>query len=606
MKIFGAQLFNTSAWDGVGFKRAEMEKVVKEYLEKYNQASTDYPVGRSTKGRLNPETYEPYSAMQVPLSSPENPMSPIRVESYQEDTPSYGFANCRLPSNSEISVIGQVMDNINGQLRDWGMPNIQLESHLTSTQPGPSAPGSNPNNNAAPLQTTIAMSVCGKLSKSAAGYMETKRSSFASDGTFIYETPQPRIVLARKNHLFIRPTFHHLVAHEIAHIVGTHPQDITNLSDVHPDLLQYMCEQPGHHQLGSVLVYKDACLVRGYDGDLFTSNLTGDKFGDLELAQMARSYGNSEAERAQSTELAVKRVVDGIRNNYGQKVASHAVASFCATATQRVLHHAVDSANLTASNKRNLHTAVNLLSNLLRLGILTQILGPYNIGITAIGVPIAGSISDTVKSVARLLSAAGLGMLMLSAVRGNSDVLYSLLACLGGQTAGIVAGELINTLARCCLNGGCLNRPTEYVDRVTHRNINMNNWMDSAEQKLRTVAPPKVADAMATLSALDKKVAHAVDRYARIGFLYDMLPVGSNRNAPSAVVADGLQISELETAEVGEAQVHQAPTSQPETSRFELLSPQQAVELAFNNTTEQDRLEALEEGQHIIQTLEGA
>lgn len=565
MKLFGIEVLPTTSWDGIGFKRTELENAVRQYLERYNQANIDYPLRQSTWGSLNPDTLTPFAgerSIEVPLSSPDNPFNAIQLTAYKEHFPAYGFGNCRIPTDSEINVIGQVIDHINSQLRDWGMPNIQIYNQLKqSTLPGARIPYN-------PEKASISISSCGKLSPSVAGYMSRSFFRLIEQENDLRAIPNPSIVLARKNNFWIRPGYRNLVAHEIAHLVGTHPQGVVDLDTLHPDMLQYMCEQPGHHQLGSVLIYKQECLLRGYDADVLTVNLTGDKFGDLELAQMVRFYGNTEAERADSREFAVQRVVQGLRNNYGQKVASHAVAAFCATASKRVLQHAIDQSGASPAAKEKLQSAVNLLSNVLRLAILAQMLGIYSTGVTALGVPIASSVSSTVQSVARLLSAAGLSMLMLSAIRGNSDTLYSLLACLGGQTAGALAGELFNTLCKCSTQ-----RPPEYIDRITSRQLEMSNLADKVGQALQGRAPQKVVDALACISALDKKVAQLVDHYARLGFLYEMLPTTNTPTPHAAAIAQD-------------------------------LSPEQAIEMVVNGTTDNQRMQALEEGHRQIQNLD--
>lgn len=583
MKVFGTQVFDTSRIDGLGFNRSRIEKAVRDYLDTYKQVNNDYPVGRSTMGPLDAQTSQPVpdtGSIAVPLSSPNSPLSPMVVRPYTEDNPSHGLDNCRNPTDSETSVIGQVMNTINAQLRDWGMPNIQFENHLPEGQaPTPASQNAS--------KTKIDISACGKGSDQATGYMETHRDIYTFGEKTYQVIPNPAIVLSRKDNFFKRPSFRHLVAHELAHIVGTHPQHTVNLDTLNPDLLQYMCEQPGHQQLGSVLIYQEECLLRGYDADMITPNLTGAKFGDLELAHMTRYNGNTDTERRQNFEVAINRVVDGIRNNYGQKVASHAVAALCATTLNRVLHHSIDTSRITPANKQTLHQAANLLSNLLRLAVLTQMVGFYSLAITAVGVPLAGGVSNTVKSVARLLSAAGLGLVMLSAIRGNSDALFSLMACVGGQTVGVLLAEIINSMCACGPS-----HPSEYVDRVTHRNAEMSNWIDKVEQRMRGVAPQKVSDAVATLAAMDKKLAQAVDRYARLGFLYDLLPTPE---------AGANAITAANTAAVANIDEHVAqafPIGPPQ-----VLSTEQAIELAVSGITEHEQLQILEEGRAAHQSI---
>ncbi|MCR2745061.1 hypothetical protein [Limnobacter parvus] len=583
MKVFGFKFLNTSAVDGLGFNQEKIRNAVTQTLNEHLANNHFSTLVQSLAFKQDEQCFygpgmDKRCGLVIDYGNIDQGMEGGQVGRAYVDVyarpVSTEFVDCAPPDQATAARIDQVLESVNKQLRDWGMPNFQFINKLPQEIPGQKQ-----------SDHYIDVSSCAKVQGANVEGDYVDRITQIEDKTAGEQRAvgQASIQLERS-----KTVLTNLIAHEFAHTTGSHPHETLDLKKVNPDVLQFMCEPISTNTKGSQLIFDEKCMSRQYDPNILKVlvNAPGqEKWGEFELATLRSVYANTPGQRTADFNDSVQRIVNSIRENYGQKVASQAMAAFCATACTLILHHGIDQLPLGQGYKQVLKNTANIFSSVMRLAILHQSLTSFA-HIYSTGFLVATLGSNTLKSLAHLLGAAGMGQTFLSLIRGNSDAMVGMLFAFGGSVAGRAFAETVNTL----VSKGAQRSP-QYFEKTCMAML--ENTADT-EQQLNFIQrhlPDTVNNSIALIGRLDNSVAEFVNKYCTLNFLYSKLL----NAAPAA------------SAAVASSAPPTAPPVNPETvpSRLEILESQ-AIELAIIESTHSSQLAALADGHATINQLNAA
>lgn len=583
MKVFGFKFLNTSAVDGLGFNQEKIRNAVNETLNEHlanNRFSTlvqSLAFKQDERCFYGPRMDERCGPVidygNIDQGMEGGQVGRAYVDVYAREA-SKDSVNCTPPNQDTAARIELVLKKVNEQLRDWGMPNFQFINKL-SPELAEEKPGDH----------HIEFSSCSEVQdENLKGYYFDRMVTIEDKTTNERRAVgQASIQLERS-----KPGLTNLIAHELAHVTGDHPHETLNLSNVHPDVLQFMCEPISKNTKGSQLIYDTECMPRQYDPNLLKGLLNApgqEKWGEFELASLRSVYSGTPDQRTADFNDSVQRIVNSIRENYGQKVASQAVAAFCGTACTLILQNGIDQLPLSRGHKEMLKTTTNIFSSVVRVAILHQSLTTFA-HIYSTGFLAATLASKTVESLAHLLGAAGMGQTFLSLIRGNSDAMVGMLFAFGGSMAGRAFAETVNTL----VSKGAQRSP-QYFKKTYMAMLENTAYTERQLNFIQRRLPDTVNNSIALIARLDTSVAEFVNKYCTLNFLYSKL----------------LNTTPAENAAVADMAPPSAPPLNPEMvpNRLEIIESQ-AIELAIIESTHSSQLAALANGHATIQQLNAA
>ncbi|MDO9090380.1 MAG: hypothetical protein Q7U62_09615, partial [Burkholderiaceae bacterium] len=236
--------------------------------------------------------------------------------------------------------------------------------------------------------------------------------------------------------------------HELAHMHGTHPQDIAEALD-DPDIKETLCSR--QIVLGSALIYEQECVKAGYYDTVLNpvSSLDEQGFGLVDLVQTKACLTSDPNERQTVMEQGAELLADAMAKLYGAHVASGFIAAAANKCLERVLMDMVARLPISESKRGTLRGVLKFIPLLVQAALLNQRVSalPAACAFTAMR---SGCFGKSVQAVALALTEAGLVETLLRAIRGNADALMTTLGSYLGARAGEVVGDLFNALTHAC------------------------------------------------------------------------------------------------------------------------------------------------------------
>jgi hypothetical protein len=278
-------------------------------------------------------------------------------------------------------------------------------------------------------------------------------------------------------------------AHELAHIVSTHPHDAIPLASLHPDVLEAMCNSVTHcDELITSLSYWNRCEDMGFpDTAKHLLNSRG-QWGpiDLTMAKLAAHRDNN-ATHAQIHAEGIDKSYEWIKENYGIRAAEQFSASFA----KSVFIHSM-SAIVARTVKDKLSLAVfrgliHIFANLIHLGMMGQLnLTPW----LAAGQICAGSglMGRTVKALVGIIGEAAILSTLVRIMRNNSNAMMELVYA----TCGTAAGNLFSTMILRFID---LCAPAEESQREAYLDLTKTTSLHGVFAETMTSLPTKIKGA---------------------------------------------------------------------------------------------------------------
>lgn len=240
-------------------------------------------------------------------------------------------------------------------------------------------------------------------------------------------------------------------AHELAHIVSSHPFEAIPLSSLHPDVLEAMCDSVAHdNELITSLSYWSHCKNMGFTG---TSNYLDRSRGewgpiDLTLAKLAAHRDNN-ATHAQIHAEGVDKSYEWIKQNYGERAAEQFAASF---AKSVVIHSMSAIVARTVKDKLSLVVSrglIHMFANLIHLGMMGQLNSTLwlSAGHFCAG---SGLMGKTVKALVGVIGEAAILSTFVRLIRGNSNSMMELVYATCGTTSGNLFSTMIISFIDQC------------------------------------------------------------------------------------------------------------------------------------------------------------
>ena len=262
-------------------------------------------------------------------------------------------------------------------------------------------------------------------------------------------------------------------AHELAHIVSSHPHDAIPLASLHPDVLEAMCDPVTHgDELITSLSYWNRCKDMGFpDTSKHLENSRGE-WGpiDLTMAKLAAHRDNN-ATHAQIHAEGVDKSYEWIKQNYGVRAAEQFAASFA----KSVFIHSM-SAIVARNVKDKMRLAVfratiHVFANLVHLGMMGQLyIEPWlSAGNMCAGYGLMGR---TVKALVGVIGEAAILSTFVRLMRGNTNAMLELVYA----TCGTAAGNLFSTMILRFID---LCAPTEQSQREAYLDLTKTTTLDS-------------------------------------------------------------------------------------------------------------------------------
>jgi hypothetical protein len=260
-------------------------------------------------------------------------------------------------------------------------------------------------------------------------------------------------------------------AHELAHLVSTHPFDAIPLASLHPDVLEAMCDPLTHgHELITSLSYSNHCRDMGFPNTAKHVLNSRGEWGplDLTMAKLAAHRDNN-ATHARIHAEGVDKSYEWIKQNYGVRPAEQFTASF---AKSVFIHSMSAIVARTVKDKLSLlvfRGLIHTIGNLIHLGMMGQ-LGPtpwLAAGQTCAG---SGLMGRTVKALVGVIGQAAILSTFVRLMRSNSNAMLELVYATCGTAAGNLFSTMILRFIDLCAPTGQSQRET-YLDLTKTTNF---------------------------------------------------------------------------------------------------------------------------------------
>ena len=495
------------------------EDAVKESLSTCLHEMEAVSVRNSVQGLTNPLWYRGLTNITQVILYPATRLSQLNQEQ-----------GCRIPNAQEWANWANVTSNINKQLENWSIPfrfSISTEAAKLNDQALDSS-----------------YNACFVITN------QDKKSLY----TFVRHCDKPvldgeeiggsldRCLITIKNSM-PKSTY----AHELAHLVSTHPHDAIPLASLHPDVLEAMCDSVTHgHELITSLSYANHCQELGFpDTSINLENSRGE-WGpiDLTMAKLA-SHRDNHATHAQIHAEGVDKSYEWIKQNYGVRAAEQFAASFA----KSVFIH-----SMSAIVARNVKDKLSLLvfrglihafANLIHLGMMGQLNAtPWLVaGQTCAG---SGLMGRTVKALVGVISQAAILSTFVRLMHSNSNAMLELVYA----TCGTAAGNLFSTMILRFID---LCAPTEESQREAYLDLTKTTNFDGAIAETMTLLAIKIKGAdqkriaeniysrlpsiIQSIVTIDAAVADVIENYVSLQVMTSWLWKTDQQKADAKVQA---------------------------------------------------------------------
>ncbi len=422
------------------------EAAVKESLSTCLHEMEAVSAGKTMRGGNNPLWWNGVTNIKQVILYPATRLSQLSQEQ-----------GCRIPNAQEWANWANVTGNINKQLENWSIPfrfSISTEAAKLNDQALDSS------YNACLVSTN-----------------QDKKSLY----TFVRHCDKPEsegeVIGGSLNGCLItlqtdkpKSTY----AHELAHLVSTHPHDAIPLASLHPDVLEAMCDPVTHgHELITSLSYSNHCEDMGFPD---TSNDLGNSRGewgplDLTMAKLAAHRDNN-SNHARIHAEGVDKSYEWIKQNYGVRAAEQFAASF---AKSVFIHSMSAIVARTVKDKLSLlvfRGLIHTFANLIHLGMMGQ-LNPtpwLAAGQTCAG---SGLMGRTVKALVGVIGQAAILSTFVKLMRSNSNAMLELVYATCGSAAGNLFSTMILRFIDQCA-------PTEKLQREAYLDLTKTTNFDGA------------------------------------------------------------------------------------------------------------------------------
>lgn len=422
-----------SMMPAIAHEEASIKKSLSTCLHKMEAVSA----GEMMRGENNPLWWESVTNITEIMLYPATRLSQLSQEH-----------GCHIPNAQDWANWANVTSNINQQLENWSIPfrfNISTEAAKLNERALNSS-----DNQCFTVNIPGGRSLSTFVRHCDKPELNGEVISGSLDGCLItLQTGTPKSTYA----------------HELAHIISTHPHDAIPLASLHPYVLEAMCDSGTHgHELITSLSYWTHCKDMGFPNTAKHVLNSRGEWGpiDLTMAKLA-AHREHDATHAQIHAEGVDKSYEWIKKNYGVRAAEQFAASFA----KSVFIHSM-SAIVARTVKDKLILAVfrvtiHVFANLIHLGMMGQLnITPWlSAGHMCAG---SGLMGRTVKALVGIFGEAAILRTFIRLMRGNTNAMLELVY----GTCGTAAGNLFSTMILRFID---LCAPTEQSQREAYLDL---------------------------------------------------------------------------------------------------------------------------------------